>query len=210
MSEDPRLATEPQKTQPRAVGAPLSRGNQQPASAAPQQARATALASPDGSKASANSAGANGTAPGRVSGMQRAAGALRAAVPFVQRLLPLLEGNIAGAVSNILAPQQTKPPAAPTNNLSALEDGMAELHLQQHALNQQIAQQQMSLKRVEDRLEGVREATDRNTLEQQELLADLKSVGRKVNTVAIAALLLLVVSILLNLFFYLHIVHVLP
>lgn len=207
MSQESRPATEPQKPQPRAVGAPLSRGIQP---SPPPQAPPPALASPNGAKASTNGAGTAGTASGRVSGMQRAAGALRAAVPFVQRLLPLLEGNIAGAVSNILTPQQPKSPAAPAESLSALEDGMAELHLQQHALNQQMAQQQMSLKKVEDRLEGVREATDRNTLEQQELIADLKSVGRKVNAVAIAALLLLVISVLLNLFFYLHIEHVLP
>jgi hypothetical protein len=56
----------------------------------------------------------------------------------------------------------------------------------------------------------VREATDRNTLEQQELLEDLKSVGNKVNIVAVIALGLLGISILLNLVLYLHIQRVLP
>jgi hypothetical protein len=56
----------------------------------------------------------------------------------------------------------------------------------------------------------VREATDRNTLEQQELLEDLKSVGSKLNLVAIIALGLLAISILLNLALYLHIQRVLP
>jgi hypothetical protein len=56
----------------------------------------------------------------------------------------------------------------------------------------------------------VREATDRNTLEQQELLEDLKTVGNKVNVVAIIALGLLVVAVVLNLVLYLHIQRVLP
>ena len=56
----------------------------------------------------------------------------------------------------------------------------------------------------------VREATDRNTLEQQELLEDLKTVGNKVNVVALIALGLLAISILLNLVLYLHIQRVLP
>ena len=56
----------------------------------------------------------------------------------------------------------------------------------------------------------VREATDRNTLEQQELLEDLKSVGNKVNLVAFVALGLLAVSIALNVVMFLHIQRVLP
>jgi len=59
-------------------------------------------------------------------------------------------------------------------------------------------------------LEMVREATDRNTLEQQELLEDLKAFGNKVNMFAIFALGLLAVSILLNVILFLHIQRVLP
>ena len=56
----------------------------------------------------------------------------------------------------------------------------------------------------------VREATDRNTLEQQELMEDLKAVGNKVNMFALLVLALLIVSLLLNLFLFLHIQRVLP
>jgi len=59
-------------------------------------------------------------------------------------------------------------------------------------------------------LEMVREATDRNTLEQQELLEDLKTVSNKVNTFAFVALVLLAVSVVLNIVLYLHIRRVLP
>ncbi len=56
----------------------------------------------------------------------------------------------------------------------------------------------------------VREATDRNTLEQQELLEDLKLVGNKVNLFAWLALGLLGVSVMINILLFLHIRRVLP
>ena len=56
----------------------------------------------------------------------------------------------------------------------------------------------------------VREATDRNTLEQQELIEDLKSMGRKVNLFAVLVSLLLLAAVVLNVFLYMHIRRVLP
>jgi hypothetical protein len=125
---------------------------------------------------------------------------MRALLPFVQRILPLLDGNVGTAVSNFMTPH----PPAPQVNLEPLEDGLVELLAQQTDLRNQIVEQNSSLKRVQDQLEKVREATDRNTLEQQELLVDLKSVGIKVNVFAWIALALLVASISFNVFLYLH------
>lgn len=145
-------------------------------------------------------------------GFQRAVGALRTALPFVQKLLPLLEGNVASAVSNILAPQPPSRPApAPLPvDLTPLQQSITDLHTKHRDLRDQVTEQNTSLKRVEDRLEMVREATDRNTLEQQELLADLKSMGHKVNLVAAVAIGLLAISLLVNLALFLHIQRVLP
>jgi hypothetical protein len=141
-------------------------------------------------------------------GFQRAVGALRMALPFVQRILPLLDGNIGTSLSNFLSPQP--PPPAPPVNLTHVEDSLAGLQADQRDLRDQVVEQNSSLKRVEDQLEMVREATDRNTLEQQELLEDLKAVGNKVNAFAFFALALLGISILLNVILYLHIRRVLP
>jgi hypothetical protein len=143
------------------------------------------------------------------SAMQWALGVMKQAVPFVQRLLPLLDGHIATAVSNVLAARPHTAPG-PKADLQPLEHGIAELHLQQRELKDQIFEHNSSLKRVEDRLESVREATDRNTLEQQELIEDLKTMGNRVNLLAILFLGLLVVSVLLNVFLFLHIQRVLP
>jgi hypothetical protein len=149
----------------------------------------------------------------QASNLDRAMSALRMVLPFVHRLLPLLDGNIGTAVSNLLAPhpqasqpQQPHPPL----DLEPIESSLTDLKTQHRDLRNQVVEQNSSLKRVEDQLEMVREATDRNTLEQQELLEDLKTVGNKVNVYALFALGLLAVSILLNVILYLHIQRVLP
>ncbi len=56
----------------------------------------------------------------------------------------------------------------------------------------------------------VREATDRNTLEQQELIEDLKTMSSRMNRLALIFLVLLVISVLVNLSLFLHIQRVLP
>jgi hypothetical protein len=65
------------------------------------------------------------------------------------------------------------------------------------------------LKKVEDQLDRVREATDRNTLEQQELVEDLRSVGNRVNVFAIVGVVLLAVSLVLNIFLVVQLQHIL-
>jgi hypothetical protein len=143
------------------------------------------------------------------SSLQRAIHGLRSAWPFVQKILPLLDGQVITAVSNLLTPHPSQNPPVKVN-LVPLENGLTELQSRHTELRAQVAEQNTSLKRVEDRLESVREATDRNTLEQQELMQDLKSVGRKVNWVAGIAMVLLLLSVAVNVLLYLQIKRVLP
>jgi hypothetical protein len=192
---------------PRAVGSPLPVGVNLPSPFSPSQTDPVRPGNvPPPGRALANQ-GLPGDMPASV---QWAMNALRGAWPFVQRLLPLLDGNIGTAVANLMTPHQPPPPPPPPVNLEPLEDGLAELQTQHRDLRNQIVEQNHSLKRVEDQLEMVREATDRNTLEQQELLEDLKAVGSKVNTFALMAFVLLALSIFLNVILYLHIRRVLP
>ena len=219
-NDEGRRGANSDERRPRAVGSPLPTGAGSAAAlreglgagpgdglAEPQRV----LAAPPPGRALANR---SAEPPIEVpSGVQRAVSALRAALPFVQRILPLLDGNIGTAVSNILAPHHHAPPPPPPPppvNLAPLEDSLAELQAEQHELREQVVEQNSSLKRVEDQLEMVREATDRNTLEQQELMEDLKGVGSKVNVFALIALGLLAVSVIINVVLYLHILKVLP
>ena len=135
---------------------------------------------------------------------------MRAALPFVQRILPLLDGNIGTAVSNVLAPYPQMPPPPPPVDLEPLEDSLSELQMQHRALRNQFLEQNALLKRVEDQLETVREATERNSREQEELLDGLAAVRKKVNRFAILGSALLGVSVLLNVLLCLHILHILP
>jgi hypothetical protein len=146
-------------------------------------------------------------------GIQRAVAMLRVALPFVQNILPLLDKNSNTDNSNSLALQQQAPPAAPLPpkvDLAPIQNSLAELKTRHHELRELVLQQNTSFKSIEDRLEMVREATNRNTLEQQELIEDLKGVRRKINFAALIALTLLAGSIGATLVLYLHILKVLP
>jgi len=199
-------AQNPGEPPPRAVGSPLpiGAGGKLPSPADPGDGARSSPIPPVG-RALANTSDLP-----QSSGLQRAVRALRMALPYVQRILPLLDGNIATAVSNVLSPQQPSHPPAPPVDLEPVHQSMAELRTHQREMRIQVMEQNSSLKRVEDQLEMVREATDRNTLEQQELIEDLKTVGNKVNVFALVVLGLLAVSIILNLILFLHIQRVLP
>jgi hypothetical protein len=204
--DEGRRAAGTDEPHPRAVGSPLPIGSGLSNGHAAEPQRGYG-AQPPGRALANISANPPIDVP---SGVQRVINAVRAALPYVQRILPLLDGNIGTAMGNMLAPHHHAPPPPPPVNLAPLEDSLANLQAQQRELRDQVVEQNSSLKRVEDQLEMVREATDRNTLEQQELLEDLKVVGNKVNLFAVIALVLLAVSVIVNVVLYLHILKVLP
>lgn len=142
--------------------------------------------------------------------MQRAMGILKQAAPFVARLLPLIDGNLATAISNVFAPRPHSQAPSVTVDLTPIHNQLTELQTQQNDLRSAIQDQTTGIKRMEDQLDMVREATDRNTLEQQELIEDLKSMGHKVNLVATGLSVLLVASVIMNLVLYLYLRKVLP
>lgn len=190
---------------PRAMGSPLPMGSSPRAQGRSEGQPARANSAPPGR---ALSVSANSD-PDVASGMQWFAGFMKQAVPFVQKLLPLLDGQIATAVANLVTHRPQTPPP-PRVDLQPIENRLAELHLQQANFKDQLADHSSSMKRVEDQLEMVREATDRNTLEQQELIEDLKAMTGRVNLLALLFLGLLGISVLLNIFLFLHIQRVMP
>jgi hypothetical protein len=170
---------------------------------------------PISSPAPANRVPPGRSLPGSASGdeptgAQRAVNLFRTVMPIVQRLLPLLEGNVLTAISNVMTPRPQAPPPAPKVDLAPLETSLAALQTEHRGLREQVTEQNASLKRVEDQLEMVREATDRNTLEQQELLEDLKAFSGKFKVFAVVGIGVLVIGIVLNVILLLHIQRVLP
>jgi hypothetical protein len=147
-----------------------------------------------------------------VSILLRAAQSVRAAWPYLQRLLPLLDGNVVTAVSNLLAHKPAAPSGPPPKpvDLGPVESGITELKTQQRELRSIVLDQDSLIKRLVEQLDQVREATDRNTSEQQDLIDELKTAGRKLNVVAFLAFALLAASIALNVVLYLQIHRLLP
>lgn len=207
--EDDQQRNNVETLRPRAVGSPLAMGL---SSRTPQGSLRGAPSLPEPAEQS-EPASPNSPAPedsvDSPTSLQRAMNGLRMAWPFIQKILPLLDGQVVTALTNLLSPHPHHTVQAQVN-LAPIENGLTELRTRHTELYDQMTEQNTSLKKVEERLEQVREATDRNTLEQQELMEDLKSVGRKVNRIAIVALLLLAMSIAVNVVLYLHIQKVLP
>lgn len=142
----------------------------------------------------------------RPSGFERAMGAMRFVLPFVKRALPLLDGNLAAAVSGVLAPPSKQ---APPPDLRPVEENIADLQLRQRALQDQLTSQQTAFQRVEDQIELIRQAIGRGSIERQELRKELKSISRKGN-IALVLLAVLLAAALAHLFLYLRIQHLLP
>ena len=164
--------------------------------------------------ANSHLAGPPETSPlGLPSGMRRAVAVLRFALPAVQGILSLFEENSAPPLApqpSLPAPQLPPPVNISPTEISPIEGSLAGLKIQQGELSGQIVEQNASLKRIEDSLGMVREATDRNTLEQQELISELQGIGKKMTSVAMAALVLVATSVILEVVFYLRIVKILP
>jgi septal ring factor EnvC (AmiA/AmiB activator) len=134
--------------------------------------------------------------------------AVRSAIPVVQKLLPLIDGNFATAMSALMAPQNHPTPHVQVD-LEPVERGLAEVSKSNRELRTQVQEQGTTLKRVEDQLERVREATDRNTLEQQELVEDLRAVGSRISTLAVIGVILLLISLGLNGYLIFELQHIL-
>lgn len=143
--------------------------------------------------------------------VERALAMFSAALPVVQNVLNLVDPGKGAALASLLAPKpQAKPAAlaAPAVDLSAITESLTAFRNQQRDLHAQVVEQNSSLKRIESQLELVREATHRNTLEQKEMIEDLRGVGSKINVVAAIGLGLLAASVAGELVVYLRMLKI--
>src|SRR5579863_2369405 len=112
---------ESRETRTRAVGSPLPVGTGRAGQevsyrTTPPQGRALSAGSPDDT------------------GMQRAMGVLKQAMPFVQKLLPLIDGNFATAMANLFAPRPHVTPPSPPVDLAPVHTQITELQVQNQDL----------------------------------------------------------------------------
>lgn len=127
-------------------------------------------------------------------GFQRAVGIIRTVGPVLQKVLPLLDGNVASAVSNFLVPRVETQRV----DLEPIENALTKMRKEHVDLRMNLADHTATLKRVAEQVETVKDAAERNALEQKELGTDLQRLRAKVNAFAWVGLGLLAVSILVN------------
>jgi hypothetical protein len=136
------------------------------------------------------------------SNFRRAMGAVRAVLPTVQKLLPLLEGNIAWTAANFLAPSGQS-----SVDLTPVKDAINKIHADQVAMRGHVAEYDTAFSRIEDQLKTVTDALERNANEQKDLSEDINRLRSRTSTILWIVFGLLIVSIATNVFFYLQMLH---
>jgi hypothetical protein len=130
------------------------------------------------------------------SGSSRKFEVLKTAFTVAQKMLPLLEGNVALTVSNLLSPGSSG--AASRRDIAAIEDRLTRLNVTSQALSDNVSEQKQAIIQISDRIDQLKEATNRNTLEQQELMEDARGLRKKFLVAGGIVIGLLIVSVALN------------
>jgi hypothetical protein len=141
-----------------------------------------------------------------LSGFERTFSIIRAAVPLVQKVLPLLDGNVALAVANLLVPRLQAPPV----DLHPVQASVAQLGEELASLRQGAAKHEATLKRIEDEVEAVKDSLERDLAGQKQLKEDLERVRTRMTAFAVVGLLLLAVSIAATVVLLIRVQKVLP
>lgn len=134
------------------------------------------------------------------SGLQRTAAAIRTMVPLVQKMLPLLEGNVVSAAANLLAPG-----FAPTVDLAPLEASLATLRGELAAREIRDTEHDRAFQRLEEQLETVKETLERNAHDQRETAEELSKIRSRVALFSALGLVLLAIAIGVNVALFMYV-----
>jgi hypothetical protein len=121
----------------------------------------------------------------------RTMNALKTILPIVQRALPLLEGNVASAVANLLAPM----PQSSRVDLEPVERALRSVHTELEQLRGTHSEQTAALKRVDEQMAELKDAAERTADRQRELGDELHSLRRRMVVFAGVGLVLLAASV---------------
>jgi hypothetical protein len=123
--------------------------------------------------------------------LERAIGVARTVLPIVGNLLPLLEGNVVGAASNLFANRQTQ-----ELNLKPLEEAIAGLQSDQRVLAFHTSEQKRAIRRLEDEFSALQEAVQKHAADQTELAEQVLRLTKRLSGFIRLVTILLIVSIL--------------
>jgi hypothetical protein len=139
------------------------------------------------------------------SGFQRTTAAIRTLLPLVQKVLPLLDGNVALAVANLLAPRLQAPPV----DIHPIEVGLAKLQAQVAALHDKNAEHDAAFKRIGNDIESVKDALERTSLEQKEMALEVTRLRARLVVFSVVAVGLLIACLAIDVVMLLRIQQVL-
>jgi len=122
---------------------------------------------------------------------ERVIGVARTVLPLVGKMLPLLEGNMVSAASNLLLNRPM-----PEVDLKPLEDSIARLQADHRALAFLTGEQKRALHHLEDEFAAVQEAVEKNAASQAELIESVAQLAKRTSSFMRLVIILLVVSML--------------
>jgi septal ring factor EnvC (AmiA/AmiB activator) len=112
-------------------------------------------------------------------------------LPLVGNLLPLLEGNVAGAAANFLA---NRP--AHEVDLKPMQEAIASLQSDHRALTFHTGEQKRAIRRIEDEFATLQEFVQKQAADQNELAEQLVNLAKRTSKFMRLVTVLLIVSIL--------------
>ena len=125
--------------------------------------------------------------------LERAVGLAKTMLPLVGNLLPLLEGNVAGAAANLIANRR-----GPEADLKPLEEAIAKLQSDQRALTFHTGEQKRAIRRIEDEFAALQESVQKHAADQAELAEQLVKLAKRTSSFMRLVTILLIVSILFS------------
>lgn len=135
--------------------------------------------------------------------LEKAIGVAKTLLPLVGKMLPLLEGNVVGAATNLLAQRPVEV------DLKPLEEAITKLQSDQRALTFHTGEQKRALRRVEDELETLQETVQKNAEVQAEIAEHLAKLAKRAASFNRLIVILLVVLTLFTALLCVRIAYIL-
>jgi chromosome segregation ATPase len=117
-------------------------------------------------------------------------------------MLPLLEGNVVAAASNLLAPQPVQV------DLKPLEEAISRLQTDQRALAFHTTEQKRALRRIQDEFDTLQEAVQKHAEQQAELTEHVAKLAKRTASFNRLVVILLAVLILFTAFLCVRIAYI--
>jgi len=129
--------------------------------------------------------------PPKPTKFDRAISMAKTVLPLVGKMLPLLEGNVVSAASNLLNNRPVH-----EVNLKPLEDSIAHIQADHRALAFHSSEHKRALRRLEDEFATLQEAVQKNAADQAELIEGVAKLAKRTSSFMRLVIILLVASML--------------